>query len=434
MVLQVLKRLFIPLTILSTGLGCVSYLALKSSTSTHDKTSDKSDTTPTIEVSTPPSQNNNVAVQNLQKTETLLLTKGSSLPALLTNFGIDEAQRDTLIQAIEQVLKLSSMHDGKAFQITYQKADEHAVPVVEKFVFSKDQQKRCIVEKNEAGLFEAKLVDRSLTKESQRIGGIIQTSFYGSAKKLAIPRQIINEAAKALSFSVNMQQIKPDQPFELLYEDFRDEDGVSAKVGHLKYISLEMGTKKCTLYRFTDSSGHSSFYNESGEGVERALLMSPLDVKRVRVSSGFGMRTHPILGYSKKHKGIDLAAPSGTRVISAGNGVVTQAGYSGNYGYKVSVRHEGGYQTVYAHLRKIDGNVRVGARVRQGQKLGEVGMTGMATGPHLHHEVIFRGQHINPQAVKKLPSKKLAGTELVAFKKLKNTIENERQTPVTQVA
>ena len=131
------------------------------------------------------------------------------------------------------------------------------------------------------------------------------------------------------------------------------------------------------------------------------------------------------MGYTCQHKGVDFGAPAGTEVMSAGDGVVTKAGYSGNYGLLVRIKHSGGYETVYAHLSKLGNGIRPGAVVRQKQIIGKVGSTGRATGPHLHHEVIHNNVHINPQSIKQLPTSKLAGKELAQFNLVKKEIETQ---------
>ncbi|HKW54298.1 MAG TPA: M23 family metallopeptidase, partial [Stellaceae bacterium] len=157
----------------------------------------------------------------------------------------------------------------------------------------------------------------------------------------------------------------------------------------------------------------ADFFTARGESVRKALLRTPVD--GARLSSGFGMRFHPILGYTKMHRGVDFAVPSGTPIMAAGDGVVRDAGWHGDYGNLVVLKHNGTFETAYAHMSRVATGLHPGQHVRQGQVIGYVGATGRATGPHLHYEIRIRGQPTNPMSVKMQPGQQLAGRELAAF-------------------
>ena len=168
--------------------------------------------------------------------------------------------------------------------------------------------------------------------------------------------------------------------------------------------------------------------------MKKFLMKTPID--GARLSSGYGMRKHPILGYSKLHAGVDFAAPRGTPVYAAGDGTVQRANYFGSYGNYVLIRHANGYETAYAHLNGFARGVKTGARVRQGQVIGYVGTTGRSTGPHLHYEVHVNGKKMNPLALKVPTGRKLEGRELAAFKAQRETLATQMaEAPVaTRVA
>ena len=157
----------------------------------------------------------------------------------------------------------------------------------------------------------------------------------------------------------------------------------------------------------------------------RGFIQTPLDARRIRISSGFNLkgRMHPIKGYCRAHKGVDFAASTGTPVIAAANGVVVQAGYSGGYGNKVAIQHANGYKTVYAHLQRI--KVKKEERVKQRQLIGTVGSTGLSTGPHLHFELLSNNRHINPMSFKLMPFEKLSGKEFGVFKRYISAVREE---------
>jgi len=234
----------------------------------------------------------------------------------------------------------------------------------------------------------------------------------------------VREAINALAYDINWQHDpKSGDKFEIVYVIYQDETGNIIKSGELKYAAFAPGGNMRRIYRFQPKKGSPGYFNEKGESVIKTLLQTPMDPSKMRVTSKFGTRMHPILKFSKHHKGTDFGCPYGTQVRSAGDGVVVRASYWGHYGNYVMIKHNNDYSTAYAHLSKM--KVKVGQRVRQGQPIGDVGATGRTTAPHLHYEVIYRGKHVNPQGVKQLPCAKLNGTELGRFRQAKLEIERE---------
>jgi hypothetical protein len=181
--------------------------------------------------------------------------------------------------------------------------------------------------------------------------------------------------------------------------------------------ALTLGRRTLHVYRHTGPNGQVEYVNGRGETVRRAFLRTPVD--RPRVTSRFGNRRHPILGYSRMHRGVDFGAPTGTRILAASDGVVDFVGWNRGYGRYVRIRHNANYQTAYAHLSSYAGGLRVGARVRQGQVIGRVGSSGMSTGPHLHYEVHRNGAQINPLSIRQIGGRRLEGRELAQFNAFK---------------
>jgi murein DD-endopeptidase MepM/ murein hydrolase activator NlpD len=181
------------------------------------------------------------------------------------------------------------------------------------------------------------------------------------------------------------------------------------------------------FFRFEGRDGDVDYYDPRGRGVRKALLRTPID--GARLSSGFGLRRHPVLGFSRMHKGVDFAAPSGTPIQAAGDGVVEVAGWQGSYGNYVRIRHAANYSTAYGHMSRI--GVKAGQRVKQGQVVGSVGSTGVSTGPHLHYETLREGQHINPLSIKLPAGRQLEGRELAQFQNQVDEVERRMAaTPV----
>jgi len=167
-------------------------------------------------------------------------------------------------------------------------------------------------------------------------------------------------------------------------------------------------------FQFKTEDGFFDYFNRQGKNVKKSILKTPID--GARLSSNFGMRKHPILGYSKMHKGVDFAAPKGTPIYAGGNGVIEYAGYNGGYGKYIRIRHNNAYKTVYGHLSGFKKGISKGKRVNQGDIIGYVGSTGNSTGSHLHYEILFQNKQINPMKMKLPSGKILSGSELKRFK------------------
>lgn len=197
--------------------------------------------------------------------------------------------------------------------------------------------------------------------------------------------------------------------------------------GRLKWRGRQ---KEKGYYLFEpESGGRGDYFDAAGESARRLLMKTPID--GARLSSGFGTRKHPILGYQKAHKGVDFAASRGTPIMAAGDGVVERAGPYGSFGNYVRIRHAQGYKTAYAHMNSIKKGVRTGVRVRQGEVIGYVGTTGRSTGPHLHYEVHLKDTPVNPQSLKIATGYELGGKDLARFKEVRDRI-NAMRTPIAE--
>ena len=194
--------------------------------------------------------------------------------------------------------------------------------------------------------------------------------------------------------------------------------------GAIIYAALQLGRVNHTLYRFVDKQGRSDYFDKNGQSARKRLLRTPLD--GARLTSRYGRRLHPVLNYTRMHRGVDFAAAPGTPVYAAGNGRLVFRGRKGAFGKFIKIRHNSQYQTAYAHLRSFRRGVTTGSRVKQGQVIGYVGSTGRSTGPHLHYEVLFNGDQINPLSVKLPTGEKLGGTELARFQQSREAVIAER--------
>ena len=262
--------------------------------------------------------------------------------------------------------------------------------------------------------FRAKIDEKSVEKVVKAKQAQVQLSLYGSAAKAGIPQGVIAEAIRIFSWSVDFQRdIRPEDKFEIMYESYETKSGYVAKNGDILYAKLTLSGREIPLYRFDMDDGRSAYFQPDGRSIKRTLMRTPIN--GARMSSGFGNRRHPILGYNKMHKGIDFAAPSGTPIFAAGDGVVEKSGWNGGYGKYVRIRHNSKLKTAYAHMKNIKSTVKVGTRVSQGQVIGYVGTTGRSTGPHLHYEVLSGGRQVNPRSVDLPIGEELEGKEKQKF-------------------
>jgi murein DD-endopeptidase MepM/ murein hydrolase activator NlpD len=216
------------------------------------------------------------------------------------------------------------------------------------------------------------------------------------------------------SYDVDFQRdVQPGDEFAVVINRFYTEDGRPAKTGTILAASMTLSGRKQALYRFDADSGDQEYFDADARSARSMLMRTPVD--GARISSSFGRRRHPILGYTRMHKGIDFAVPRGTPVMAAGGGVVTQAGYAPGFGNLVVISHTNGYSTAYGHLSRFAQGVTRGARVRQGQIVAYSGSTGLSTGPHLHYEVRLNGGQVNPRNIRNTNGRTLGGEERQRF-------------------
>lgn len=351
---------------------------------------------------------------------------GDTLMGLLTGAGATRGQAHAAIEALSQEYDPRRLRPGQEIQLalsTAAQSDEGSE--LEWLRLVPDVDSEIHVQRDSEG-YVALAVERPLTAQEQYAEGRIDTSLFAAAAQEGVPYGILVGAIRAMSFDVDFQRdIQPGDGFELLYESMADETGEIVKGGDLLYVALALGDRERAYYRFEGEDGVVDFFDANGLSARRGLLRTPID--GARVSSNFGMRRHPIQGYTRMHQGIDFAAPTGTPIYAAGDGVVKRAGRNGGYGNYIQIRHGNGYDTAYAHLSKIAQGMQAGTRVTQGEVIGYVGSTGASTGPHLHYEVHVEGKQVDPASVKLPTGRQLEGQEMAAFKQLVREIDERRR-------
>ena len=349
----------------------------------------------------------------------ITVNPGDTVSAILEQSGISAEETSYIVKALAKVLNLRKINTGSEITIRY--VDNGGVfDKIDKIEVSTGSSFKYEVinfgENNYQSKALAILVDKYFVKKEVTIN----SNFIASATSAGIPKNIVLSLVKAFSYDIDFQRdIKVGDKIEVLYDKFYTQEGKFSHVGSVQFASLKLRGKDIAIYRHIDQQGEEHFYNKDGKTIVKSLLRTPINA--ARISSSFGMRKHPVLGYTRMHKGIDFAARVGTPILSAGNGVVEVKGIKSGYGNYIRIRHNNIYSTAYAHISKFPKNIKVGSRVKQGEVIAYVGNTGVTNGPHLHYEVHKHGVQINPQSLKLTSfGEKLAGNEL---KRLKKTIQ-----------
>jgi murein DD-endopeptidase MepM/ murein hydrolase activator NlpD len=342
----------------------------------------------------------------------LQVASGETLMSLLGRAGIASAEATQVIDALIKVFDPRDLKAGQKVTITFDPAPwGFGQGEFSRVGLAADPIREIQVRRNPKGGFSGREEKRQVSRQVAHYSGKIKSSLFESATNAGIPAQVIINMIRVLSYDVDFQRdIQAGDTFEVLFEGWYDTKGKLVKSGDILYAGLDLSGAEITLYRFEDGSGASDFFNGKGESAKKALLKTPVD--GAKITSGFGMRHHPILGFSKMHKGIDFGVPPGTPIMAAGDGSVEMAGPNGAYGNYVRIRHGSGFATAYAHMQRIAQGVHTGRRVMQGQIIGFVGSTGRSTGPHLHYEVMQGNNQVNPLSIKVPTGIKLAGRDM----------------------
>lgn len=348
--------------------------------------------------------------------KTLEIKSGQTLAGILQDNGISGNDAYLTVKALSEYIDPRKIKPGQTFTIRVEndQGSEESV-ILSEFVMDVDSIRSVHITKQNDE-FLAELNEKEISKRTYAGATQIQTSLYGSAARSGIPAPVIAKMIRMYSWSVDFQRdIRRNDQIELLYEVYETEDGETVKYGDILYANLNVLDTDLPLYRFEKGDGQVDYYDSRGQSIKKTLMKTPVD--GARMSSKFGMRRHPILGYNKMHKGVDFAAPLGTPIYAAGDGVLEKVGRNGGYGNYMRIRHTNGLKTAYAHLHKFAKGMSVGKRVKQGQVIGYIGSTGRSTGPHLHYEVILNGKQVNPNRVDLPIGDSLKGKDLDNFKR-----------------
>lgn len=345
--------------------------------------------------------------------------RGGTLAGVLDDAGVDRVQAARAIAALGTVFDLRYLRAGERINLYFETetpADgSEAVTRFDGLSFRPDVERSITVARTFDDSFRARETIAEFDREMVRASGSITASLYVDALNAGATDRVVVELAGVLAYAIDFQRsIQPGDEFDILFERFVDEEGNTARTGDILYAMYDGRGDAKEFFRYETEDGIVGYYSPDGASAQRLLMLTP--VNGARLSSSFSRaRRHPILGYTRRHNGTDFAAPRGTPVMAAGNGIVERANRFGSFGNYVRIRHANGYETAYAHLNGFARGIRAGSRVTQGQVIAYVGTTGRSTGPHLHYEVHHNGTPRNPMTLDLPTGRQLSEDEIPLF-------------------
>ena len=332
------------------------------------------------------------------------IKKGDTIQKILQKYNVQNSTIQSIIVQFKKYSNPNQLLVGNKIDFIIEENSSNKKNSLVKFSIPITKSSTIEISKDEDDRIVSKKIITKLYKKKVLSENIIKKNLYSAAINAKINPDTIIEFARIFGFEIDFQRdIRKNDYFKIVHEKYFDENGKFIKSGSILYAHMTVNGREVTLYKFGRDKDYG-YFDINGKSVEKALMKTPIN--GARLSSPFGMRKHPILGYNKKHLGTDFAAPSGTPIMASGSGTITRAKWCGGGGNCIKIKHNSTYETVYAHMRNFAKGMKVGKKVKQGQIIGYVGSTGMSTGPHLHYEVIVNGKKVNSQKLK-LPSGKV---------------------------
>jgi murein DD-endopeptidase MepM/ murein hydrolase activator NlpD len=348
---------------------------------------------------------------------------GETFESAVRRTGVAEGEARAIVQALARGFDTVNIKAGLAFQAVVAHPRGRGGPAhLIGLSMQTGPASTLTLSRTFDGALRLRELEEKVREETTVAQGKMEGSLYESALKAGADSRMVSQAAKLFAAKLDFSRdIKADDQFRLVFDRKVTESGKTVETGDLLYAEIGAKGQTTRFYRFDSKSGPAQFFDETGKNIRGFLLRTPVD--GARITSRFGARRHPILGYTRMHQGIDFGAGRGTPILSAGAGVISFEGRAGGYGNQVRVKHQGGWETSYSHMSRFAKGLKRGSRVAQGQVIGYVGSTGLATGPHLHYEISMNGRKTNPIGAKVPQGNILAGSELAAFKAQKAHID-----------
>jgi murein DD-endopeptidase MepM/ murein hydrolase activator NlpD len=357
------------------------------------------------------------------------LDDSQTFAGLLSQSGVPDTDANAAMNALAKVYDLQKLRAGQSVSLFFTRTGQ--TETFSGAIFLPEATKEVTVSRDAKGYFTADVKIVPVVRQRLAAAGEIRSSLYDAGDAAGVPHSVMASLIRIYSHDIDFQRdIHSGDHFEILYDQPMTAQGRTVGEGSIIYAALNIGGRVHPVWRVTFTDNTVDYFDDSGHSTRRALLRTP--VAAARITSGFGMRVHPLLGYSKMHKGVDFGAPTGTPIFAAGNGTVADIGFKNGYGRFILIRHNSQIGTAYAHMSRYAQNMYKGAHVNQGQVIGYVGMSGRATGPHLHYEVRINGKQVNPMSVNLPTGRILEGKLLAAFKAGQQKVKQEFATLVVQ--
>lgn len=390
-----------------------------------------------------PDQDNDDSIADLEGREARVVKvgRGDTLRRILKRAGADNWQARAMIEAARKMFPASNLKQGQEVRITLVPSltrQERMEPA--RFsIFSNGHDHLVTVKRNAAGefvassspFFDQDIINAALGFSDKASSSSVYASVYYAGLNEKLPPETIMKVMKVHAYETDFRRkLRPGDALELFF-DMKEDVGPNGPPGELLYTAITTGGETYRFYRFRTPDGHVDYYDHEGNNSKKFLMRRPVRGDNVRLTSGFGLRFHPLLNERRMHSGVDWATASGTPVLAGGTGIIEEAGRKGRYGNYVRIRHANGYHTAYGHMLRIAKGVKKGTKVRQGLVIGYVGSTGLSSGPHLHYEMLINKRFVDPLSIPVPRERKLDGRELIEFQKERARIDDlMRRTPV----
>jgi murein DD-endopeptidase MepM/ murein hydrolase activator NlpD len=348
--------------------------------------------------------------------------RGHTFAQILGDADVDDTDAMAIVAAMKGTFDVRKLRPGLELTLNFTRTGDDEV--FDGLSFQPDVTQQIKLVRNTAGKWEVSKIMTPLERRRIAVHMEIGGSLFEAGAKANVPRSIMAALLNIYSHEVDFQRdIQRGDKFAVMYDQPSTAEGKAVGEGTIIFAALEVGGKRKAVYRVVFSDGSAEYFNDRGQSARRTLMRTPIAAGRI--TSGFGMRRHPILGFSKMHKGVDFGAPIGTPIFAAGSGVVEEVGFKGAYGRYVRLRHNNKISTAYAHMSRFARDIKRGGRVEQGDVIGYVGSSGRSTGAHLHYEVMVNRQQVNPLSVNLPTGRTLDGKMLAQFKQGVQQINGE---------
>ncbi len=359
--------------------------------------------------------------------EVLTVRNGDTLSKILSYAGIDASDINGIITACEASNASTQLQIGQTIELEFDKTqdsdqDKYYAKICKMRILSNIDVIE--VEKTSELSYVAKIITTPVSEKESIVHGIIKESLYSDAISNGVTPNIVMDVINKFSYNVDFQRdIKNGDQYSLYYSSYMNDAGKKVRDGYLMYAALKLNGSKNEIFMYKNGK-NIEYFNRNGESIRKILLKTPIN--GARISSGYGNRKHPILGYSRMHKGLDYGAPKGTPILAAGDGIIEVMKYTKNgYGKYLKIRHTPKYGTLYGHMDRYAKGLKVGSRVSQGDIIGYVGSTGLATGPHLHYEVHVDGAQVNPAKISFAKAPSLSGQDMMKFREIVQEVDRK---------